>query len=187
MADDDNREDDINIDGGEGEGQPQGQAQKKGGFLSPFLIKILSIIALIILIIVISVITVMVVVNFMKPQSGTALPGEEGQTLVKEEHLATQKFEDPFRQQLLDGKMLQMKIAIGFKAKDKRLQAELSELVPEMRDIIIKYLSRLSSDYFADPNESSLDRLEAELLKQINRIVLEGKVERIYFMEFTLM
>ena len=77
------------------------------------------------------------------------------------------------------------KIALGYKPRDKKLSIELSQKQSELRDIIIKHLSRLRSEYFL--SETALDNLQEDLLKQINRIINVGKVERIYFQEYTLM
>jgi len=63
----------------------------------------------------------------------------------------------------------------------------LSQIKPEIRDIIIKHLSRLKSDYFVDKEGASLDKLEEDILKQVNRIVNDGKIDRMLFQEYTLM
>ena len=161
------------------------QQTKKGALLSPFIIKILSIVASVIGIIIICIL-VFIVMSRCTIQTGASnIPQVETITRVKRDHHEYLKIEDPFRQQLIDGKMIQLKLSLGYKARDKKIQQELSQIIPEIRDIIIKHLSRLRSEYFAD--ESALDRLEEDLLKQINRILNKGKVERIYFLEYTLM
>lgn len=181
----DEKEDDI-VEGEEGGDLGAQTAAKKGGFLSPFIVKILGIAALIIAMIVIATLVSIIVINVAKPSSGGAnLPDVDDIKKTEVTHLEYLKFEDAFRQQLIDGRMIQLKIALGFKPKDKALQTELTQIIPEMRDIIIKQLSRLKSDYFTD--ENALDRLEEDLLKQVNRIINSGKVERIYFQEYTLM
>ncbi|HOV12682.1 MAG TPA: flagellar basal body-associated FliL family protein [Spirochaetota bacterium] len=183
MADD--KEDDI-VEGEEGSDLGAQTQAKKGGFLSPFLVKILGIAAMVIAMIIVATIVSIIVINIAKPSSGgSSLPDVEDIKRTSVTHLEYLKFEDAFRQQLVDGRMIQLKIALGYKPKDKPLQTELSQIIPELRDIIIKQLSRLRSEYFAD--ENALDRLEEDLLKQINRIVNTGKVERIYFQEYTLM
>lgn len=181
----DNKDDEVmsGDDGGDLGSQTQG---KKGGLLSPFLVKILGIAATVIGMIIVATIVSIIVINVAKPSSGgTSLPDVEDIKRSSVTHLEYLKFDDAFRQQLVDGRMIQLKIALGYKPKDKPLQTELTQIIPELRDIIIKQLSRLRSEYFAD--ENALDRLEEDLLKQINRIVNSGKVERIYFQEYTLM
>ncbi len=183
MADD--KDDDI-VDGEDGGDLGAQSPAKKGGLLSPFIVKILGIAALFISIVIIATIVSIIVINVAKPSSGGAnLPNVDDIKRSAVTHLEYLKFEDAFRQQLIDGRMIQLKIALGYKPKDKTLQTELTQIIPEIRDIIIKQLSRLRSDYFAD--ENALDRLEEDLLKQVNRIVNTGKVERIYFQEYTLM
>jgi flagellar basal body-associated protein FliL len=174
--------DDMNMpEDGEG-GQT---TAKKGGFLSPFIIKIISIAAAAIGVIILSTVVTLIVSSLSKSSSGTSAPDVDDIKRTEVEHLEYLAFDSAFRQQLIDGRMIQLKISLGYKPKDKALQTELSQIIPEMRDIVIKQLSRLKSDYFND--ENALDRLEEDLLKQINRIVNSGKVERIYFQEYTLM
>jgi flagellar protein FliL len=174
------------VEGEEGE-ESTSQPQKKGGFLSPFLIRILSIIVAVVGIIILFFVLLLIMLPIMLKSNngGTSAPNVEGIKKVAVEHLQYLPFEDAFTQQLSDGKMLKLKISLGYKSGDKRLQAELTEIVPEMRDIVIKQLSRLNSEYFTD--EAALDNLQEDLLKQINRIVNNGKVERILFQEFTIM
>jgi len=168
------------------EGSGAQQPKKGGPLLSPFILKILMIVVAVIAVFVISIISSMIILNTAKPGAGGAdAPDESGITSVKAEHFEYLSFADAFRQQLIDGRMIQLKIALGFRPKEKKLQTELTQIQPELRDIIIKHLSRLKSDYFMQ--ETALDNLQEDLLKQINRIVNSGKVERIYFQEYTLM
>jgi len=163
--------------------------QKKGPLLSPLIIRILLFFALVILIILISIVVVIVFGKVASPQGAKGYPDEWSEDIKRPKavHLEYLSLEDPFRQQLLDGKMIQLKIDIGYKALDKNLQQELSAIKPEIRDIVIKHLSGLRSDYFTDTTGTSLEKLEEDLLKQINRILNNGKVERILFQEYTLM
>ncbi|HOJ63114.1 MAG TPA: flagellar basal body-associated FliL family protein [Spirochaetota bacterium] len=175
----------INTIEEEEEQEGAAQPQKKGAFLSPFLVKILSLVAAGIGVIIISVLTVLIMTRCAIPSGGATSPDTDVPKREKRIHLEYLKIDDPFRQQLIDGRMIQLKLSLGYKAKDKKVQQELTQVIPEIRDIIIKHLSRLKSDYFQD--EHALDRLEEDLLKQINRILNEGKVEKIFFLEYTLM
>jgi flagellar basal body-associated protein FliL len=161
-------------------------APKKTSLLSPLIIRILSIAALIIVTIIISSIVAIVVVRANRP-AVTSYPDVDTPFRKKVEHMAYLELENPFRQQLLDGRMIQLKISLGYQQDNKKLQQEISQIKPEIRDIVIKHLSRLRSDYFVDDEGASLDKLEDDFLKQINRIVNNGKVERILFQEYTLM
>lgn len=167
------------------EGEEFQQAPKKGLSISPFLIKILGIIAAVLGVIIICVVVVIIMSKFMLPSGGGAVPQTESITRAKRVHHDYLKIEEAFRQQLMDGKMIQLKISLGYKAGDKKTQTELSQIIPEIRDIVIKHLGRLKGEYFSD--ENALDRLEEDLLKQINRVLNNGKVEKIYFQEYTLM
>lgn len=162
--------------------------QKKGPFLSPLIVRILLIISALIVVALIAIIVFIVGSKIATPVGITRLDewGEEI-SRPKTMHLEYIVLEDPFRQQLLDGKMIQLKINLGYKAQDKKLQQEITAVIPEIRDIIIKQLSRMRSDEFTDASGTSLEKLEDSFLKQINRILNNGKVERIFFQEFTLM
>ena len=168
------------------EGAGSQQPKKSGPLLSPFILKILMIVVAIIAVFVISSISAMVILNTKAPGAGGAdSPNAQGIERPRTEHFEYLSFADAFRQQLIDGRMIQLKIALGFKPRDKKLQTELTQIQPELRDIIIKSLSKLKSEYFLQ--ETALDNLQEDLLKQINRILNSGKVERIYFQEYTLM
>jgi flagellar basal body-associated protein FliL len=163
--------------------------QKRGPLLSPLIVRVLLIVAMLIVTTLISIIVFIIFSKVVQPSGAVTRPDEWGDDVhrPKTTHLDYLVLEDPFRQQLLDGKMIQLKITLGYKAKDKKLQQEISMIKPEIRDIIIKHLSRLKSDYFTDKSGTSLEKLEEDFLKQINRILNNGKVERILFQEYTLM
>ncbi|HBD94202.1 MAG: hypothetical protein A2015_14190 [Spirochaetes bacterium GWF1_31_7] len=161
---------------------------KKGSFLNPFIIKVLSGVAAIIGIVVLVVIVSLLTIRCSSGGTGGAGRPDDGIVDIRRQkvtHPETLPLDKPFRQQLKDGKMIQLDIALGFKPKNKKLQAELTQNIPQIRDIIIKTLSRLDSDYFKD--EDSLDKLQEDLLKQLNRMLNDGEVERIFFKEYTLM
>ena len=163
--------------------------RKKGSFLSPLIVRILLIASLLIVVVVLTIVVVMVMFSVMQPTGAKARPDDWGEGITRPPamHLDYLVLEDPFRQQLLDGRMIQLKITLGYKTKDKKLQQEISQIKPEIRDIVIKHLSRLNSSYFTDKTGTSLEKLEEDFLKQINRILNNGKVERILFQEYTLM
>ncbi len=172
------------------EDQSQEQPRKKGPLLSPLIVRILMIVALLITMIFISIIVVIIGLSVSKGRDIRTMPEEWGKDVTRGKvvHLEYISLDQPFRQQLLDGKMIQLKISLGYSAGNKKLQQEISQIIPEIRDIIIKHLSHLKSDYFVDETSgSSLERLEEDFLKQINRNLNEGKVERILFQEYTLM
>lgn len=182
MADE---EEDINIDESEDSGKAP---QKKGGFLNPFIIKILTGVLGAIGIIVLVIVTSLLTTKCSSSYSGGAGRPDEGVVDIRKkqvDHPETFVLEKPFRQQLKDGKMLQLNIALAFNSKDKKLQIELTQNVPQIRDIIIMALSRLDGDYFRDPE--ALAKLKEDLLKQINRMLNEGEIEDIYIQEYTLM
>jgi|GEM_PF-1349574 len=163
--------------------------RKKGSFLSPLIIRILMIFGAVIVFVFIAIFVYIIGETITRSRDVRTMP-DEWTTDVrrpKTVHLEYMVLDDPFRQQLLDGKMIQLKITLGYRAKDKKLQQEISKIKPEIRDIVIKHLSHLKSDYFVDESGSSLEKLEEDFLKQINRILNNGKIERILFQEYTLM
>ncbi len=176
--------DDLNMD----DGDEVVKTGKKRGGLNPFIIKVLSGAAGIVMLTVLMVVVSLVTVKCSSTgASGTSRP-DVGITDIRKpkiEHPMTFNLEDPFRQQLHDGKMIQMSITLAFQAKNKKLQMELTQNIPQLRDIIIKTLSKLDSDYFKDTDP--LGKFEEDLIKQINRILNEGEIDAIYFQEYTLM
>ncbi len=188
MSDDQNiQDDDLDIDESSEEAKPQ----RKGAFLSPLIIRILIIFAAVLSMIFVAVIVFIIGSQIIKVRSPDVRPDAWDEQILKtkREQLEYMEIPDPFRQQLQDGKMIQLKITLGYKSKDRALQQELSQIKPEIRDIIIKHLSHLKSTDFADIDSggSALEKLEEDFLKQINRILNSGKVERILFQEYTLM
>lgn len=158
----------------------------KKGFINPFIIKVLTgVLVFIVLVVMMFIVSIIVMQTGRQSTGGASRPVVEDVREQKKEHLEYFELEDPFRQQLRDGTMIQLQLAIGFTAGDKKIQAELTQNQPEVRDIIIKSLSRLKSDYFQ--NENPLDKLEEDLIKQINKILNSGRVQRIFFLEYTLM
>lgn len=181
----DEKNDDLNIDESD---DGVKTAAKKGAALNPFIVKVLSgvasVIGIIILVVVVSLITQKCTSN----STGGAGRPDDGLVDIRKpkvDHPETFPLDKPFRQQLKDGKMIQLSINLGFKAGDKKLQMELTQNIPQIRDIIIKTLSRLDSDYFKEGD--SLDKLQEDLLKQINRVLNEGEVQYLFFQEYTLM
>lgn len=179
-------QDNINLDDAVDEGAQE--SVRKGKFLSPFIIRLLTIAAAVIFGIILMVIISMITVRCAASGSTQAGPvpySDEGIKPARIEHLEYLQIEDPFRQRLIDGKMIQLKLSLGYKAGNKKIQQELTQIIPEIRDIIIKHLSHLKSEDFASDN--ALDELEEAFIKQVNRIINNGKVERIFFQEYTLM
>lgn len=183
MADEQN--DDINID----EGDESSQASSpRGGFLNPFIIRILTIVALFLAMFIMTVVVSLVVFRCSSSGPGrtTSAPMVDTDiTRAPVEHLEYLMIEEPFRQRLIDGKMIQLELSIGYKPGNKKLQQELTQIVPEIRDIIIKHLSHMKAEELS--HENALDELEEALIKQINRIINTGKIDRIFFQEYTLM
>ncbi len=181
----DEEKDDIEGDIG-GQEEAASGTPKKGGGLSPLVVKILSIAASLIAMLIISIVVSMIVIKSVKP-SGPTLTEVDGIKRQAVTHLDYMDLDATFRQQLLDGRMIQLKVMLGYKTGDKKLQTELSQIKPELRDIIIRHLSRLKSEDFVDQEGASLDKLERDILKQINRIINDGKVDKLFFQEYTLM
>lgn len=163
-------------------------SSKKGSFLNPLLIKVLGAVATVVFLVILMVVISMLVVKCSGAATGGASSPDGGVVDIrrqKVEHPETLPLEKPFRQQLKDGKMIQLSIHLAFKPGNKKLQMELTQNIPQIRDIIIKTLSRIDSDYFKDGD--ALDKLQEDLLKQVNRMLNDGEVERIFFQEYTLM
>ncbi|MBO5288221.1 MAG: flagellar basal body-associated FliL family protein [Spirochaetales bacterium] len=164
-----------------------GMESKKRG-LNPFIIKILSGVAGIVLLITLVVVVCLLVVKCSTTGTGGTGTPDNGLTDIRKphvEHPAILAMDTPFRQQLRDGKMIQVDIALAYAEKNKKLQTELTQNKAQIRDIVIKTLSKLEANYFSDVDP--LSKLEDDLIKQINRMLNEGEIEGIFFQEYTLM
>lgn len=161
---------------------------KKGNFLNPFIIKMLSGVAVVIGIVILVVIVSLLTIRCSGGGTGGAGRPDDGVVDIRRQrviHPETLSLDKPFRQQLRDGTMIQLNISLGFRPNNKKLQMELTQNIPQVRDIIIKTLARLDSDYFKDPD--ALGKLQEDLIKQLNRMLNDGEIERIFFEEYTLM
>ncbi|MCU0822489.1 MAG: flagellar basal body-associated FliL family protein [Spirochaetes bacterium] len=180
--------DNIELDESEEGAAPEASGGKKGGkFLSPFIIKMLTFAIGGILVTIWIVILFMVLIRCTSSPQPTSSNVPQTQQITRQavEHLEYHNIEDAFRQRLIDDSMVQIKISLGFKEGNKKIGQELSSANAEIRDVIIKQLSHMKGEDFKKPN--ALDELEEALVKQINRLLNTGKIERVFFQEYTLM
>ena len=162
-----------------------GMESKKRG-LNPFIIKVLTGVAGIVLLITLVVVVCLFVVKCSSTGTGGAGTPDNGLTDIRKsrvEHPATLAMDSPFRQQLKDGRMIQVDIQLAYSGDNKKLQTELTQNKAQIRDIVIKTLSKLEANYFSDIDP--LSKLEDDLVKQINRMLNEGEIEGIFFQEYT--
>jgi flagellar basal body-associated protein FliL len=123
----DEKDDLNNMDDADGGGM---EAKKKG--LNPFIIKVLSGVAGIVLLITLVVVVCLLVVKCSSTGTGGAGTPDNGLTDIRKphvEHPAILAMDTPFRQQLRDGKMIQVDIALAYAEKNKKLQILLLSIV----------------------------------------------------------
>lgn len=73
---------------------------------------------------------------------------------------------------------LKMKITLGYDGENTRLQKELEQKKPKMRDIISNSLRTKKT---TDVDSSNEKPIKDELLQKINNTLTEGRVINIYF------
>lgn len=171
------------------EGEAQSVEQKREGLFGPLLIRILQIALAIIGVIFISVATVIISTRVLIPEKRgiDRTPTTQLEEIVKEPPLDYFHLDNTFRQRLLDREQhfVSIKISLGFRKGEKQILTELSDRETEIRDIVIRHLSKLDFSYFNDTN--ALDNLRNDLIKQINNRLINGKILNIYFSDYTLM
>lgn len=75
-----------------------------------------------------------------------------------------------------------LKISMSFEADNKRVLKELKEKKPVIDDIIIMYLSTLTTNLIEQP--ATKKAIKETLIKKINEKLVNGSVENIYFRNF---
>lgn len=75
-------------------------------------------------------------------------------------------------------------ISIAFEAKSTSVENELDDKKVVVKDAVLALLSEHTAEELSDPGQR--DELKDELLKETNRILNSGTVDRLYFTEFVL-
>lgn len=75
-------------------------------------------------------------------------------------------------------------VSIAFETKASTVKSELQTKKVVIKDAVLRLLSERTSEELADPELR--DDLKEALLKETNRILNDGNVDRLYFTEFVL-
>ncbi|MFB6272198.1 MAG: flagellar basal body-associated protein FliL [Salinibacter sp.] len=75
-------------------------------------------------------------------------------------------------------------VSLAFESNSSSVMQELKDKKIVVRDAILTLLSARTVDELSDPDQR--DELKRTILKETNRILRRGKVERLYFTEFVL-
>ncbi len=83
-----------------------------------------------------------------------------------------------------DGGKRFLKTKLELELNDADLLTELEGKKPRIRDIIIRVLSSKTVEEISTPKGK--DKLKQELITQLNSVLLDGQVVRLYFTEFVI-
>ena len=182
--------DDFNFgddDGGEGEG---GQAEAAGGggglkrFLSGTILKVLMYVAAGIAVIIIAAVTASAVAGGKSKDNAYAQ--DQKAMEQKAPPLATFELKE-FMSNTADvdtTHFVRMKMSIGYEKNNLLLQTELSERRMQIFDLIMLTLNGKRKEDL-DTAQKKQD-LKDELIKKINGLLQNGKIQDIYYAEFSV-
>jgi flagellar FliL protein len=77
-----------------------------------------------------------------------------------------------------------LKVAIDLELDEEDVLEELGTKIPRIRDIVIRVLSSKSLEEISTPKGK--EKLKKELIGQLNAVLLDGQVVRIYFTDFVI-
>ena len=83
-----------------------------------------------------------------------------------------------------DGGSRYLRASINLELSSEEFQAEVEKKKPLIRDIIIKILS--SKSYEEISTIRGKERLKDEIVSELNKIFVDGRVENIFFTEFVI-
>ncbi|RPJ04896.1 MAG: hypothetical protein EHM28_13185 [Spirochaetaceae bacterium] len=170
----------------EEEGSGQGdeiEVGKKVGFLPAFILKILKWVAIVVGILLLVVIVVVILFNQLSSKS-SAYTGDiaVGMEVMPPEEIL-QYFGNiaEVRGQTADKppQLFTAKVDIGYEKENNALTTELNDRAPRIHNIILIYLSRKQAVDLHMRDE----QLQQELVREVNRILRNGKIKTLLFRE----
>ncbi|CDF58010.1 flagellar basal body-associated FliL family protein [Thermobrachium celere] len=82
---------------------------------------------------------------------------------------------------------IRLKISIAYDKKNKKLDKEIPEKVPAIRDAVINILrSKSSKDFETTSNQNNLNNIKTELINSINNNLQNGKIINIYVQDIII-
>lgn len=85
---------------------------------------------------------------------------------------------------LSEGGRRYLKTTIDFELSDDSLIEELDTKIPRVRDIIIRVLSSKTVEEISTPKGK--EKLKQELTNQLNAVLVDGQIVRLYFTDFVI-
>jgi flagellar basal body-associated protein FliL len=77
-----------------------------------------------------------------------------------------------------------VKVNIGYERENKAVQTELIARTPRIQDQIRRFFAMKTSDELTPANE---EELKIELEEMINRIMADGRIKEVIFLDFNIM
>lgn len=83
---------------------------------------------------------------------------------------------------------IKIKFVIAYDKKNKKLDKEIPEKMPSMRDSVISILrTKKSSDFNnTDNNKNSMENIKKEIIDAINKNLVNGKITNIYIQDIII-
>lgn len=160
--------------------------QGKTGFLPSIVLKILKWAALIVAAVIFIVTVVVVTMKVMERgrESQSAIPVSEAYR-EGPPFLAWYGAIDEIRGRTSDENpnTVVVKVSIGYDQGNKAVQSELIQRTPRIRDMIRSYFSSKTARELEPRYE---EEIKQELKERINRIMTQGKIREVIFLEFNV-
>ncbi|MDY6823741.1 MAG: flagellar basal body-associated FliL family protein [Thermodesulfobacteriota bacterium] len=83
-----------------------------------------------------------------------------------------------------DGRRRYLKVEIEMEYSGEMLKAELDRRLPQLRDAVLMHLGTKTADELRDVQDKIT--LKNELLIKLNRLLINGKIKNIYFVDFII-
>ncbi len=169
-----------------GAGAEEAGGPKKGGILSGLLLTILKWAAIGIGVIILVVTTTVVTVSIaQKGSASQGLAANSPAYQAKTEPRAYYDIPDAIRGQTADETpaIFLIRMRLGYELNAKEVSAEIGARVPEIEDIILKYIAQKTA---AELSPQHYNEIQSELLNMINRIMSTGKIKSVVFREFSV-
>ena len=160
--------------------------EKQGGLLSGMLLKVLKFVALglgaIIFIVTVVIITMRIAGQGSQAQSYPQVsPEYEGTTPV----LSWYTNIDEIRGRTADENphTVVAQVSLGYEKDNKIIQTELVSRTPRLRDLVRKFFTEKTA---AELRPRYEEELKTELKERINRVLTQGKIDEVIFLEFNV-
>ena len=159
---------------------------KKAGFIPSFIIKILKWVAMGLGFVILGVTTTVITFNLIgKGRTSTDMTVVSPEYQAKAEPLEYDDTLDPIRGVTADEvpAIFNIAISLGYKQGEQQIGFELNARKREIQNIIFISISQKKRDELRPERYS---QLQEELKQQINRVMKNGKINKVVFREFVV-